>query len=304
MSNDLDQLVDLALFARVVEGRSFTAAARLSGIAKSAVSRRISLLERRLGVQLLRRTTRSLSVTPEGATFYEHCAQVLESAHAATASLRGAEQEIRGRLRLSAPVTFSQMHLVPALAAFLEAHREVELQVVTEDRLVDLTTEGFELVIRIARLKDASFVAKRLATDRLVIVGAPRYLDARGRPTSPEELLHHNCLHYELVPRAAEWRFRRGSEAFTPPVRGNFSSTDGTVLRQAALAGVGLAVVPFFMVAAEVAEGRLELVLQSARRAELGIFGVVSSSRGLPLRVRTLLEHLTRWFHKKEWALT
>jgi DNA-binding transcriptional LysR family regulator len=301
MSNDLDQLVDLALFARVVEGRSFTAAAQRSGIAKSAVSRRVSLLEKRLGVQLLRRTTRSISVTAEGLKFYEHCAKLLESARAAADSIRDAVQEIRGKIRVSAPVTFAQMHLAPALSAFLQTYPEAEIQLVTEDRFVDLTTEGFELVIRIARLKDASSAARRLATDRLVIVGTPDYLQARGYPASPEELVHHNCLHYELVPRAAEWRFRRGKEAFSPPTRGNLSATDGTVLRQAALSGLGLVVLPFFMVSKEVATGRLELVLSGARRAEIGLFAVFSSWRGLPLRVRALLEHLSRWFREPEW---
>jgi DNA-binding transcriptional LysR family regulator len=299
---DLERLVDLALFARVVEGRSFTAAAALSGIAKSAVSRRIALLEGRLGVQLLRRTTRRLSVTPEGARFYEHCARVLESARAAEQAVAGAEKVVRGSIRVSAPVTFSQMFLVNAVAAFLREHREVEIQLVTDDRFVDVVEDGFDLVVRIARLADASFVARRLAADRLVVVGAPSYLDERGRPATPEELVHHECLHYELVPRAAEWRFRGPEGPLSVPVRGSLSATDGTVLVRAALAGLGLVVVPSFMVAADVAAGKLEVVLTSARRAEMGIFGVVSSARGLPLRTRALLDHLARWFGRPDWA--
>lgn len=302
MAFDLERIIDLALFARVVESRSFTEAARRSGIAKSAVSRRISLLEQRLGVQLLRRTTRSLFVTPEGARFYEHCAQVLASARAAEGSIAGAEVVARGRVRVSAPVTFAQMHLVWAVAAFLREHPEVEVQLATDDRLVDVVEGGFDLVVRISRLRDASFVAKPLATDRLVVVGAPSYLRERGRPEHPEELVHHECLHYELVSRPAEWRFR-GRTGSTPiPVRGSFSSTDGTVLRQAALAGVGLAVLPWFMVAPDVGAGRLELVLEGQRRAQIGVFAVVAAARGLPLRVRLLLDHLTRWFAAVDWA--
>ena len=288
MAFDLEQIVDLALFARVVESRSFTEAARRSGIAKSAVSRRISLLERRLGVQLLRRTTRSLFVTPEGARFYEHCAQVLESARAAEGAIAGAESAARGRVRVSAPVTFE--------------HPEVEVQLATDDRLVDVVEGGFDLVVRISRLRDASFVARPLATDRLVVVGSPRYLQERGRPEHPEELVHHECLHYELVPRTAEWRFRGVTGGSPIPVRGSFSSTDGTVLRQAALAGAGLAVLPWFMVAPDVVAGRLELVLDGQRRAEIGVFAVVASARGLPLRVRALLDHLVRWFTGIDWA--
>jgi DNA-binding transcriptional LysR family regulator len=301
MAFDLEQLVDLALFARVVELRSFTSAAAQSGIAKSAVSRRITLLERRLGVQLLRRSTRRLALTREGARFYEHCAKLLGNARAAEESVATAGQAVRGSLRISAPVTFSQMHLTAALAAFLTQYPETEIQLVADDHLVDVVEGGFDLVIRIARLASASFVARRLATDRLVVCGAPTYLAAHGRPQTPEELVHHNCLHYELVSRAGEWRFRtsRGREAV--PTRGNFSATDGTVLRQAALAGTGLVVLPFFMVAPDVAAGRLELVLDAARRAQIGIYGVVAKAQGLPLRTRTLLDFLVRWFAHVDW---
>lgn len=301
MTFDLSSLADLGLFARVVESRSFSAAAERSGIAKSAVSRRIALLERRLGVQLLRRTTRRLYVTPEGARFYEHCAKLLESAREAEASLAGAENEVRGTIRVSAPVTFSEMHLGQALAAFLKRHPEASIRLSAEDRLVDVVGEGFDLVIRISRLKDASFVAKRLATDRLIVVGSPAYLDARGRPQRPEDLVHHDCLHYELVPLAAEWRFRGADGPIAVPVKGSFSATNGSVLREAALAGLGLAVLPSFMVAPDLAAGRLEVVLGGARRAEIGIFGVVASARGLPLRVRALLDHLSRWFADVDW---
>jgi DNA-binding transcriptional LysR family regulator len=301
MAFDLDHVADLALYARVVEHRSFSEAARRSGIAKSAVSRRIALLEARVGVQLLRRTTRSLHVTAEGARFYVHCAQILASARAAEDEIAGADTRLRGRVRISAPVTFGQMHLAAVLAAFQLEHPDVELQLVTDDRLVDVVGAGFDLVLRIARLKDASFVAKRLAKDRLVVVGSPAYLQRVGRPTTPEDLVHHNCLHYDLVPLPAEWKFRGADRRSMLAVKGNFTATDGTVLREAAIAGLGLAVLPLFMVSAEVHAGRLELVLDGVRRAEIGIYAVVSATRGLPLRVRTLLEFLVRAFARADW---
>lgn len=301
MPLDLERLTDLGLFARVVESRSFSEAARRSGVAKSAVSRRISLLERRLGVQLLRRTTRRLDVTPEGARFYEHCAQLLASARAAEEAVAGAETAVRGLVRVSAPVTFAQTHLPTALAAFARAHSEIELVLSADDRLVDVFDGGFDLVVRVSRLKDASFVARRLATDRLVVVGSPTYLDGLGRPHTPEELVHHNCLHYELVPRADEWRFRGADGRPLAMVRGNFSASNGTILKEMAIQGLGLAVLPLFMVADELAAGRLECVLEGRRKAEIGIYALVSSSKGLPLRVRALLHHLVRWFGHDDW---
>lgn len=301
MRLDLEHLADLALFARVVEQRSFTGAAVASRIAKSAVSRRIAQLERRLGVQLLRRTTRSLSVTPEGARVYEHCAQLLESAQAAERAVAGAERAVRGVVRLSAPVTFAQMHLVPALAAFLRVHTDAEIELITADHFVDIVADGFDLVVRVARLERGSFVARRIATDRLVIVGAPGYLATHGRPTSPEDLVHHVCLHYDLVPRATEWRVASDRDAPIPVRFGRFTSNDGTVLRKAALEGLGLAVMPSFMVADDVAAGRLELVLPGAKRAEIGVHAIVASGRALPARTRALLDHLVHWFGGAAW---
>lgn len=301
MAFDLEQLADLALFARVVDARSFSAAAKRSGIAKSAVSRRITLLEKRLGVQLLRRTTRSLSLTPEGLRFYEHCARLGQVAQAAEESVAGASQQVRGTLKVSAPVTFSQLHLAEAVAGFLAEHPEVEVNLAAEDRLVDVVEGGFDVVVRVSRLQDASFVARRLVADRLVVCGAPAYLDRRGRPESPEALVHHNCLHYERVPRAGEWRFRGPAGPESIPVRGNLVSTDGTVLRQAALAGLGLAVLPYFMVARDVEAGRLELLLQSFRRAEIGIYAVVAHGKNLPRRTRAFIDYLSRWFATPRW---
>ncbi len=299
MAFDLDHVADLALFARVVEQRSFSAAARQSGIAKSAVSRRIRLLERRVGVQLLRRTTRSVQVTAEGARLYAHGAQIVASARAADDELAGASTALRGRIRINAPVTFAQMYLTAALADFQRAHPEVELELVTDDRMVDVVADGFDLVVRVGRLADASFVARRLAVDRLVVVGSPTYLTRHGRPTRVAELVHHNCLHYLLVPLSAQWRF--GRERGPAPGKSTFAANDGTVLREAAIGGLGLAVLPYFMAAPDLRAGRLELVLEGSRRAEIGIYAVVAATRGLPARVRTLVDALVVWFARPAW---
>lgn len=301
MSFDLEQIVDLALFARLVDTRSFSEAARRTGIAKSAVSRRISLLEKRLGVQLVRRSTRSLEVTSDGARFYEHCARLVAAARAAEDEVSEAGVAMRGLIKLSAPVTLSQMHLARAVATFQMEHPEVEVQLATNDRLVDALASEFDLIVRVGRLKDELFVAKRLANDRLIVAASPEYLARQGRPARAEDLVHHNCLHYSIVDALAEWRFRGDDRKPVSVGRGSFSTTDGTVLRQAMLAGLGLAVLPYFMVARDVASGRAELVLEGQRRAEIGIFAVVSSGRGLPLRVRALVGYLQRYFARPDW---
>ncbi|MDI3284089.1 LysR family transcriptional regulator [Polyangium sp. 15x6] len=297
MSFDLESLASMALFARVVQARSFTAAAAQSGIAKSAVSRRIAGLEQRLGVELLRRSTRKLALTDEGLRFYEHCKKILEAASAAEDAVSAASEVIRGKIRISAPVTFSRMYLVQALAAFLREHPEVEIDLVLDDRFVDVIEGGFDLILRIGRLKDASFVARRIATDRIVVVAAPSYLERAGIPQTPEDLVNHNCLRYTLVPASGEWRFR--GDAI--PVHGNLDVNDGATLVQAAIAGLGLTVVPMFMVASDVAAGRLVLVLEEHRRGEIGIHAVTAQGKGLPRRTRALLDFLSKWFEDRCW---
>ena len=302
MPFDLDQLPSLALFARVAQLRSFTAAARQSGIAKSAVSKRIAQLEAAVGVQLLRRTTRKLALTEEGLRFYEHCARLLESARAAHESVATASESLRGVIRVSAAVTFAHMHLAGALAEFLLQHPEVEAQLSADDGLVDVVEGGFDVVVRVGRLPaNAGFSARRLASDRLVVCGAPDYLERAGRPRSPDELVRHNCLHYERVPLSGEWRFRGEDGPYSVPVRGSLSSTDGTVLRRAALAGLGLAVLPLFMVVPDLRDGRLELVLEGHRRAEIGIHAVTAHGRRLPRRTRALIDFLARRFSRPGW---
>jgi DNA-binding transcriptional LysR family regulator len=303
MAFDLEGIVDFALFARVVECRSFTLAARRTGIAKSAVSRRIALLERRLGVRLVQRSTRAMQLTSDGARFYEHCAAILSAARAAEDAVKGSSTSPRGLIRVSGPVTFTQMHLAAAIATFQLGHPEVEIQLNTNDQLVDAVAGEFDLVIRVTRLTVGEFVARKLAGDRLVVAGAPGYLAKAGRPRSPEDLVHHNCLHYALVDAAAEWRFRGADGSAIAAGKGSFTSSDGTALREAMLAGLGLIVAPSFMVAPDVAAGRAELVLEGQRRAEIGIYALVASTRGLPFRVRALIQYLKSRFERSDWRL-
>lgn len=289
----LDDYSSLALFARVVHHRSFSAAAREAGVAKSAVSRRVARLEATLGVRLLARTTRALTVTEEGLRVYEHAAALVASFRAAEDAADG-QGQVRGNLRVNAPVTFGQMHLTRAIAGFVERFPEVCVDLSMEDRQVNVVEGGFDVVLRIGQLDDSGLIARKLVSDRLVVAGSPAYLTARGTPETVSDLAAHNCLHYSLVSRASEWRFRRGGKEISVPTRGNFSASDGTALREAALAGMGLVVLPSFMVAAEVRAGRLRLVLEGARRAAIGIFAVTPHRSHAPARTRAFIDFVAR----------
>ena len=297
----LDHYASLALFSRVVQLRSFSAAAREAGIAKSAVSRRIARLEDALGVRLLTRSTRSVTPTTEGLRVHAHASEMVAAAASARGEAGGEEGPMRGLVRINAPVTFAQLYLAEVVAEFLVVEAEIEVDLQCDDRLVDVVEGGFDLVIRIGRLAESSLVARRIARDRLVVCASPAYLAANGTPRSVHELSAHECLHYSLVPRAAEWRFRAATGATPLPTRGRFSTSNGTVLARAAIAGLGLAVVPSFMVATDVREGRLALVLEGQRPAAIGVFAVTATRRHAPARVRRLVEHLARSFGRTRW---
>jgi len=292
----LDQVASLALFARVVRHRSFSAAAREAGLAKSAVSRRISELEQALRVRLLHRTTRSLSLTEEGVRVHQHARALVEAADSAQQVAGLATGAVRGTLRLNATVAFSQLYLTRAVADFLALHPEVEVQLLTDNRMVDVVEGGFDVVFRIGRLTDSTLMARRLATDHLVICGSPAYLERAGIPRSPEDLVQHACLRYSLVSRAAEWGFRRGGRTVEVPTRGPLSCDDGLTMRAALLAGAGLGSVPSMLVSEDVAAGRLQLVLEGTRRAEFGIHALTAHRIHTPPRVRALLDFLASHF--------
>ena len=295
----LDQYPSLVLFAQVVQHRSFSAAAREAGIAKSAVSRRIAELERSLGVRLLQRTTRTLHPTDEGLRVYEHCAALL-AAGAAVQDVAGQSLgDVRGVLRVNAPVFFAQTRLGTVIAEFLVRHPRAEVDLSIDDRVLDVVSGGYDVVLRVGRLKDSTLVARKLVSERLVVVGSPDYLAKHGEPTEPEQLVDHECLHYALISRADEWRFWRGGRPIALPTRGRLTSASGRVLVDAARAGVGLVVIPFFGVEEEVRAGHLKLVLEGARRAEIGIYAMTAHRTHAPARVTAFLQLLAARFRTR-----
>ncbi|MBJ6765001.1 LysR family transcriptional regulator [Myxococcaceae bacterium JPH2] len=294
-----DDLLGLACFARVVEHRSFSRAATVLGVSKSVVSSRVSRLETRVGERLLIRTTRKLSVTDAGLKVYSHVSRMLQEAGAAT---RGASDAERGTLRLNAPVSFAQMYLAAPLARFLAAHPHTTVEVSLSDRLVDLVEERVDVALRISRLRDSSLVARRLASTALHVCASPAYLKRRGTPERPEDLLHHDCLRYSHLRMQDEWRFY-GPEGRIPiPVSGPLAAGNGSMLREAVAHGVGLAVLPRFMVAEDLRSGRLVTVLDDFAPRPVSIYAVHASGRAPAPRVRALLDVLAAEFRVAPWA--
>ncbi|HEU4580462.1 MAG TPA: LysR family transcriptional regulator [Polyangiaceae bacterium] len=309
MAATTDDVQSLLIFARVVEAKSFTAGAARLGISKSVASARIAALEERLGTRLLLRTTRRLTLTPDGLALYEHAAQMASAADAAAATGAGASPEPRGVLRVNAPVVFAQLYLVEPIAAFLEQHPRVRVELLLADRLVDLVEEGIDVALRIsARLRDSQLIGRKLCEDHTLVCASPAYLARRGTPREPAELIHHECLRYSLLESADEWRFRdparpRGeSRSFSVPVEARFHAQSGSVLREAALAGLGLAVLPSFMVARDLAAGTLVQVLAPYSFVRIAIQALYAPARVLPGNVRAFVDLLSQRFRKPPWA--
>lgn len=303
MAASPDDVLSLVYFARVVELKSFTAAAQKLGVSKSVVSARLSSLEERLGSRLLQRTTRKLSLTADGLALYERAARIANEADAATERAAALSSTPRGALRVNAPVHLAQLYLAQPIAAFLARYPEVRVELLVSDRFVDLVEESVDVALRVsARLRDSSLVGRKLAEARTVVCAAPAYLKARGTPATPADLLDHDCLRYSLIKAADEWRFRQGGKSLSVPVASRFEAASGSVLREAALAGMGIAVLPSFAVADDLASGRLQQVLAEFSFVRIAIHALYSSARVLPANVRAFVEVLAAHFKDVPWG--
>lgn len=299
-----DDLVSLLYFARVVEAQSFTRAAAKLGVSKSLVSTRLAALEERLGTRLLLRTTRRISVTPEGLSLYERAQRMLAEADDATSLAAGARAEPRGVLRVSAPVTFAELYLTAPIATYLERYPEARVELRLSDRFIDLVEDGIDVAIRVsARLRDSSLVGRKLADDRTVVCASPDYLERRGTPETPAALLHHECVRYTLLKTADEWRFRDGGKSFSVPVEGRFEAASGSALRDAAVAGLGIAILPYFIAAPAIRANLLVPILEPYTYIRLTMHAVYSPARVLPVNVRAFVDVLAAHFRTPPWTL-
>lgn len=278
----------MLVFAEVVASGSFTGAARRLGVSKASVSREVARLEQRLGAQLLRRTTRSMSLTEVGETFHAGCQRVAEEAEQAVRSVGELQAEPRGEVRLAASVSFGQLQIAPRLPAFLDRYPEVRVRMELTDRMVDLVSEKFDLAVRITgRLADASLVQRRLCPIRFVVCAAPAYLERFGTPHEPAELERHDCLGVGASP----WHLLLSRER-AARLRGRIYADGGDALRRIALLGHGVALLPTYLVGEDLGSGRLVRVLGDALSLEASAFAVYPQSRHPSPKVRALIDHL------------
>ena len=285
---------DIQAFMRVVEAGSISAAAERLGIAKSAVSRRLSDLEKHLGVQLLRRTTRRLNLTDTGRSFYDRCQRILADLEEAEAAVSQAHGLLQGRLRVAAPLSFGVRHLGPAIAEFMQRHPQVRFDLDFNDRQADLLAEDIDVAIRITRqLEDSSQIARRLWTSRVLLCASSDYLRSHGTPVTPADLATHQGLLYSNAPDPALWTLR-GADGrdYSVRVQEQLRSNNGDFLRQAAVAGAGLLLSPSFIVHESLRRGELVVVLPEYRHEELHAYALYPQTRHLSQRVRAFVDFL------------
>lgn len=289
-------LTAMAVFAAVADSLNFGKAADRLGLSKSAVSKQLSRLEERLGARLINRSTRQISLTEIGETYYVHCARILAEAEAAELAVAQLQDGPRGRLRVNAPMSFGTMHLAPAVSAFMCEYRDVSVELDLSDSLVDLIDEGYDLAIRITRLADSSMIARRLAPSRSLLLASPDYLKEFGAPGHPADLADHRCLIYTNNPDAVVWRFERNGENVQVPVSGPLRANNGEVLRDAAIDGVGLIVDPTFITHQAIRDGTLVPVLPEWKTRGRDIHAVYPHREHLSPKVRAFIDYLAAHF--------
>ncbi|RKT60576.1 DNA-binding transcriptional LysR family regulator [Azonexus fungiphilus] len=288
----MDRLDAMRLFVRVAELGSFSAVAQQLDLARSVVTRQIAGLESRLGVKLMARSTRRLSLTAAGAAYLEKCRVILNLVEAAENELTDENQAPRGHLRVSVPLSFGLKRVAPLLLDFARRYPEVTLDMDYSDRQVKLIEEGIDLSLRITRQLAGGDVARRIGSIRLYAVASPDYLARHGRPRHPAELIHHECLGYAVSGSMQQWQFTVDGQLQAFPVRSRIQANNGDVLVEAAAQGMGITLQPDFIVEEALAAGRVEAVLAEFPRPELGIHALLPGNRHIPHRVRVLIDFL------------
>ncbi|MEL6343764.1 MAG: LysR family transcriptional regulator [Myxococcota bacterium] len=293
----MDRLTVLEIFVKVVEEESFTDAAQTLGISKSHCSKQIRQLEDRLGARLVNRTTRQISPTDVGRTFYSRCVQILEDLQEAERTVGQMQHQAMGTLRLNVPLSFGLRHLIEPVSAFMAEYPDLQVDLSLSDQRVDIVEEGFDVSIRVGTLQDSSMIARKLAPARHLLCASPTYLEQHGSPESPRALKDHSCLLYRYLATGSTWHFKHtdgGEEAVR--VSGRMRSDNGDALVAAAVSGMGFVYVPDFLVADELRDKKLVCILPEWCRSRDAVWAIYPHARHLSVKVRLFIDFLVEEF--------
>lgn len=291
----MDRLAAMETFVRVVETGSFSGAARQLRVGQPAVSKSVAQLEEFLGVKLLTRSTHGLTPTEAGLGYLERARRALEEAAEAEIAARGAGAGLKGRLRICAAVTFARIHLIPMLPKFLAQHPELELEVVLDDRQIDLVQEGIDVALRMGKMTDSTLTARRVARCRRLVLGTPAYFDRAGTPATPSELSRHQAVVY--LREGSVWSFQRESTELAVTVRSRLRVTAAEGVRAAVLADAGLAIASEWMFSHELKSGTVRAVLPEWSLPALDLWTVLPTGRAATAKARAFVNFFERCFN-------
>lgn len=297
----MDRFLEMQTFSAVVDAGSFVKAAEGLGLSKAATSRYVGDLEARLGVRLLQRTTRRLSLTEEGHVFYARSKELLAGVMEAEMELTSRSATAKGLLRINAPVTFGNLHLAPLWGVFRGLHPQVALDITLSDRVVDLVEEGYDIAIRIATLPSSTLISKRLASTRIVLCASPTYLAAHGRPQHPADLANHAVIAYSYWASKDEWHFDGPGGSVNAKTHPCMHTNSGDTCRAAALAHQGIILQPTFLVGGDLAAGTLVELMPQYRSLVMGIYAVYPTRKHVPPKVRALVDFLAAELATVAW---
>ena len=292
----MDQLGAMRAFIRVVQIGSFSAAARETNTSQATISKRVAALEAQLGVKLMMRTSRDHSLTEAGTEFYEKCVAILAELEEAESDARSRVASPRGLLRVTTAFPLGRLLIAPLLTDFLSRYPEIKLDLALSDSHVDLTREGFDIAIRAQKLQDSSLNARELFKNPMFLIASPSYLKQHGVPRTPEELVDHNCIVYSELSTQNSWHFTHENDDISVQVNGNFQCDNGDTILTAAVAGVGFAVLPYWMIKSHLDAGELQVVMSDFQPSTLPVNAVYPHSRYLPLKVRCFIDFLIEEF--------
>jgi DNA-binding transcriptional LysR family regulator len=292
----MDLLAGMRLFSRVVDSGNFSLVARELGSTQPTVSRMVAALEDHLGVRLLHRSSRAVTLTDDGRLFYKLAQQALEAVSEAEGAVGLRRGMPTGLLRLGTPVAFGRLHVAPRMSAFLDRYPNVEVELVMNDAFADLVGEGLDLAIRVGELSDPSLIARRIGTTRRVTVASRDYLARRGTAQVPADLAAHECIIYTRLATGNRWHFEGPGGPISVDVKGRFSADNSEAVREAVLAGIGIAVVPVWLFPDEIERDRVCILLRDFEPRRLPIHAVYSSRRQLSAKVRAMIDFLAAEF--------
>jgi len=290
----MDRFREMEIFVRVVEMGSFSAAARHFGLGQPGISKTVAALEERLGVRLLARSTRRLAPTDAGVAYYERATRALAEADEADAAAHGLGTGLEGRLRVCAPVTFARIHLVPQLASFLESHPRMRLQLIMDDRTIDLLEENIDVALRLGDLTDSTLTARKLGESERIVMASPDYLARHGVPKTPADILAHDAVVYAQTVGGEEWRFRRGSSETSIQIQSRLDLTAAEGVRAAVIAGLGLTISSRWMFTPELQSGHVQQVLNEWTLPPMTLWVVYPSGKLTSTKARAFV----KWFEE------